>query len=280
MYPCVLRVYMNCYAENVAARFSNPGQPYEGLAKLVTIDKGKPTEHTDARWTGKLMFVEKHLQDPIRWQKPRRIFVNSMSDLFHDGVEEEWLNRIYAVMAFARKHTFQILTKRPKRMLEELRRLSRSIEPIERAARDMGFTFKWQPPLETKEYSLLPWPIPNIWHGVSVEDQETADERIPILMETPSAVRWISYEPALGPVTFQRWLTVTRQRPHMLDWIVYGGESGIGFRPDDPSWARGTRCECKNAGVSFYYKQSSGLRPGTGLLDGAVHHEYPHASQL
>ena len=95
---------LNCYAATMAARFNGPGQPYEGLAIR------KPGQ--DAKWTGKIMLVEKHLLDPLRWQKPRRVFVNSMSDLFHKDIPDEYIDRVFAVMALATRHTFQVLTCR------------------------------------------------------------------------------------------------------------------------------------------------------------------------
>lgn len=99
------------------------------------------------------------------------------------------------------------------------------------------------------------FPFSNVWLGVSVEDQKMADERIPLLLQTPAAVRWVSYEPALGPIDFQPWLTITRQRDRMLDWIVAGGESGPGARPAHPDWFRSVRDQCLAAGVPFFFKQ-------------------------
>lgn len=241
----------NCYAERIAARFSRPGQPYEGLAKHVAVTKEWekrefPLVVNEARWTGEVRFIREHLADPLRWKKPRRIFVNSMSDLFHEKVPDGWITDIFNVMAQCERHTFQILTKRPSRMQDWM------------AAR----------------CGRVP---PHVWLGVSVEDQKTADERIPLLLQTPAAVRWVSYEPALGPVDF------TNLNPPnfinafdhsfglpMLDWIVCGGESGPGARSMHPDWARSVRDQCQAAGVPFFFKQWGEFLPKwlTGAIKG------------
>jgi len=202
----------NCYAETMAARFSNPDQPYHGLAERTA--KG-------GRWTGKVRLVEEHLADPLRWRRPRRIFVNSMSDLFHEGLSDADIDRVFAVMALAPQHTFQALTKRPERMRAYLAKLSVHAErdrhnclpgrwqvrlseahppgtlPITKndVYRRLGVAakFNYDPPTP-------PWPLPNVWLGVSIEDQATADARVPILLDTPAAVRFVSAEPLLGPI--------------------------------------------------------------------------------
>jgi protein gp37 len=215
----------NCYAERVAARFSDVGQPFHGFAERVRGIRNPETKQGTfvniSRWTGEVELVEKQLEDPLRWKKPRRIFVNSMSDLFHEKVQEEWLAKIFKVMVDSPRHTFQILTKRPERMLEVMK----------------GFT-EFSTPFRGK-------PLPNVWLGVSVEDQATADERIPLLNQTPAAVRWVSYEPALGPVDFYG----TR-----IDWLVCGAESGPGARPMDIEWARSAKRQC-GYDVPFFMKQ-------------------------
>lgn len=185
---------VNCYAESVAARFSAPGLAYAGLT-------------TNGRWNGTVRLVPEHLADPIRWQKPRKIFVNSMSDLFHESLPADEIAAIFGVMALAKRHTFQVLTKRPERMRDFLlgkERVSGS------SLREMCF-YEARNFLGEKAVSGgTPWdaefPLPNVWLGVSVEDQKTADARIPILLDTPASVRFVSYEPALGPVDFARWV--------------------------------------------------------------------------
>lgn len=230
-----------CYAEKIAARFSAPGQPYHGFAER--------TPH-GGRWTGKVAVVENALDLPLRWKKPRRIFVNSMSDLFHEDLSFEDIDRVFAVMASARRHTFQILTKRADRMRSYVLRLARSIVPIEKAARAMGYTFKYD------EESLLPWPIPNVWLGVSVEDQAAADQRIPFLLDTPAAVHFLSCEPLLGPIDFSkvRGFNLVNLSLHYW-WVIVGGESGPRSREFRLRWGFQIREQCARAGVPFFMKQ-------------------------
>lgn len=195
-----------CYAEGIAARFSGPGLAYEGLAEMRG---GKP------RWTGKVAFVEGLLDLPLRWKKPRRIFVNSMSDLFHEDVPDQWIDRVFAVMALAPQHTFQILTKRSERMRAYLsdpwvaRRVGQhmcdmvlDLDLHHLALIAPGIDERLAPKGMTRVH-LDAWPLPNVWLGVSAEDQQRADERVPDLLATRAAVRFVSYEPALGPVSFR-----------------------------------------------------------------------------
>lgn len=202
-----------CYAERDAARFSASGLPYEGLAAFVT----RPDGSKEARWTGEVRLIEKHLTDPLRWKRPRKIFVNSMSDLFHEKVPDEWIDRIFAVMALSPQHIFQVLTKRPERMREYLTahttdwetghacgRIAEIIETMRRDDRPIG-------PLPHLEPGAPWWPLANVWLGVSCEDQATADERIPLLLDTPAAVRFISAEPLLGPIDLTRWTRIAWQ---------------------------------------------------------------------
>ncbi len=229
----------NCYAERQAARFSGQrkvGDDHEGgpiyadgpFSGFVSEVNGH------ASWTGKVELIESKLQEPLGWKRPRRIFVNSMSDLFHEALPDEAIARVFHVMHQARQHTFQVLTKRAPRM--------------------NSFCGSW---LMHSGFSPGgPWPLPNVWLGVSVEDQRTADERIPLLLETPAAVRFVSYEPALGPVSFHAFVGShpALDRPG-LDWIIVGGESGPGARPFDIGWARNTIAQCKAAGVACFVKQ-------------------------
>jgi protein gp37 len=250
-----------CYAEKMAARFSGPGMPYEGL---VTIGK------QGARWTGVVRLVPKKLDEPLRWKKPRRIFVNSMSDLFHESLSNETIAAIFGVMGAAPQHTFQVLTKRAKRMREwfvwvasqktGLGTITHSPAIIcAAAAQDAMPGWRW-----TVQHPRV-WPLPGVWMGVSVEDQKRADERIPDLLTTPAAVRWISLEPQLEDVDLWAYLkTPQRDRslaemraPSMpgLGWIVQGGESGHGARGFNPTWAKLTQEQCRKAGVAYFFKQ-------------------------
>lgn len=271
----------HCYAEGVARRFSGPGQPYEGLVRLDR--EGKPR----AQWNGTVRFVEEHLADPLRWKRPRMVFVNSMSDLFHEAISFETIAAIFGVMAASPRHTFQVLTKRPERAREffawcepdPAERLSELVSVLDD---DLGVTVAntingWSLPRGAVpdgplDGSRRRWPLPNVWLGVSVEDQRSADERIPHLLACPAAVRWVSYEPALGPVRFdrirnpggestfgpisalRRW-TAGGGTSTGIDWIVVGGESGPGASPFDVAWARSTIAQCREAGVPVFVKQ-------------------------
>jgi protein gp37 len=222
----------------------------------------------------------RRLSEPLRWRKPRRVFVNSMSDLFHEDVPDDYIAAVFGVMAAAPQHTFQVLTKRAER-------LPRWFEWLDAQNAGARTEVVWQAlrnevehhpdgdagPLHTKFCAdpTGPWPLPNVWLGVSVEDQQRADERIPHLLRVPAAVRFVSYEPALGPVSF-RWLrgagystapgAVNNEYDGMrkLDWIIVGGESGLGARPCDVAWVRSVVRQCRAAGVPCFVKQL-GARP-------------------
>lgn len=252
-----------CYAEGIAARFSGPGQPYEGLAEFRG---GKP------RWIGKLAFVEQALTLPLRWKRPRRIFVNSMSDLFHESVPDEWIDRVFAVMALAPQHSFQVLTKRSARMREYMQPEAR-----------MKLWAGWVTKAMDRGERPPAWPLPNVWMGVSAEDQRRADERVPDLLATPAAVRFVSAEPLLLGIDFRWALASPLQiasgflaRGHFapgletlrrLDWIIVGGESGPNARPMHPAWARSIRDQCAAAGVAFHFKQWGEYRPLGAIHD-------------
>jgi protein gp37 len=222
----------NCYAEKVAHRFSGAGMPYEGLT------------NAQGRWNGAIRVVDEHLTKPLSWKKPRRVFVNSMSDLFHENVADETISLVFAVMALAPQHTFQVLTKRPARMRDYLREMSSDPD---------AFCFAWARE-SFEERSGQPadvWPLPNVWLGVSVEDEETADARITLLLQTPAALRFISAEPLLSPVNLN---------PHLyedqhLDWVIVGGESGYGARPCHRHWIALVLQQCRQAAVPCFVKQ-------------------------
>ena len=225
----------NCYAEHIAARFSGPGLPFAGFAEY-----GRPNEFSGKNgpphWTGKIGVVESALDAALHWKRPRRVFVNSMSDLFHGGVSDGTLNRIFAVMALTPQHTYQILTKRPERMRDLLNDPEIGVQ-IDRAVHALGIPG-----------GVGPWPLPNVWLGVSAENQPAADDRIPPLLATPAAVRFVSLEPLLGDISFRGDL-----KP--IDWVIVGGESGPGARPMHPDWARSIRDQCQAAGVAFFFRQ-------------------------
>lgn len=240
----------HCYAETMAKRFSGPGMPYEGLLG------------TAGRWNGQIRVVPELLDQPLRWRKPRRVFVNSMSDLFHEGVPRDFILRVFMVMRRASHHTFQVLTKRPERMR---RLLSEWLPPAEALA-DMSLVQKS--------------PAPNVWLGVSVEDQATADERIPLLLATPAAARFVSAEPLLGPVGFPfarigEWNSLAREHGQeyaatALDWVIVGGESGPRARPCAVDWVRSIVEQCRAAGTACFVKQLGASPVEDGCESGHV----------
>lgn len=225
----------NCYALRQARR-------------LKSVGSVKYQRDGDPRTSGPGFGLTVHpdtLDQPLRWRRPRRIFVDSMSDLFHDQVPDTFLLQVFSVMQRAPQHTFQVLTKRHGR--------TRSVMPwLERKLTEDGQA----------------WPLPNVWLGTSVEDQKRADLRIPALMQTPATVRFISAEPLLGPVTLTHLHThcpthdfsggfcvgpcPDRRRP---DWVIVGGESGKGARPMHPEWARSLRDQCTKANIAYLFKQ-------------------------
>lgn len=276
----------NCYAMGIAHRFREmyqgrawSGKPAGGLTKSVN---GK------AVWTGMLGLAPDHIiTAPLRWKRPRRIFVNSMGDLFHEDVPDAWIDRVFAVMALCPQHTFQILTKRAKRMREYMARVLGATEfprgfrcppwpnLLNRVERDWikenpNYMKDIRPLLMRNIRVLADGPLPNVWLGVSCEDQRRADERVPDLLATPAAVRFVSAEPLLGPIDFTMLHHdgvvnidalngshgISTKAPSVkLDWIIAGGESGPGARPMHPDWVRAIRDQCAAAGTAFFFKQ-------------------------
>ena len=203
----------------------------------------------------------KILAAPLTWRKPRRIFVCSQPDLFGEWWPDEWIDKVFAVMALAPQHIFQVLTKRPERMRAYL---SKATVRHHVCAGD-GCPY-------CSDSGLTAWslaPYPNVWLGVSVEDQPTADERIPLLLQTPAAVRFISYEPALGSISL---LNADGDGPRSgirgaLHWGIYGGESGPGARPNDISWAREFIRQCRVCGIAPFVKQLGAVPVGSVLYE-------------
>ena len=274
----------HCYAEVMAARFSDPGQWGNGLAQRVALPGGG----TDHRWTGKVELVDAALDLPLRWRSPRRIFVNSTSDLFHEKVPDEWIDRVFAVMALAPQHTFQVLTKRPERMRDYFlgRRLNfgRASDVLHEMTHPCSEDDHDWAVDQLDAFDASGRPLPNVWLGTSIEDQATADDRIPHLLATPAAVRFISAEPLLGPVDLTGIAIprpdlrasvildvlngtggLVRGGPGRIDWVIVGGESGPGARPMHPDWARSLRDQCKAAGVPFFFKQWGEWEPRRGF---------------
>lgn len=233
----------HCYAETFAERW-----------------RGVPGHHFENGFDVTLR--PERLDQPLRWKRPRRIFVNSMSDLFHEAVPDSYIAEVFGVMAQTPQHTYQLLTKRHGRMRSLL---------LNQPSFQRRFCFRW--------------PLPNLWIGISAEDQKWADIRIPALLDTPAAVRFVSAEPLLGPITLKLdWLAqrccpicgefadvegscgplhdAMLENPGGIGWVIAGGESGPGARPMRAEWARSLQDQCAAAGVPFFFKQDSGPRPG------------------
>jgi protein gp37 len=259
----------NCYAMRQAHRSSGAGGAYEGLTKLT---KGGPV------WTGAIRMVPELLDWPLRRRKPLHIFVNSMSDLGHEGIPDDFLWSVLAIAALCSQHTMQILTKRIERLqrllsIDESEALSKLCTALgnmldgpwvwnegkrfrDRIEKAISATMGIDHDNDGNELQvdLMPWPLPNVWLGVSVEDQRRADERLPLLRQTPAAVRFVSAEPLLGPIDLD--LVDCMGAPTGdIHWVIVGGESGPGARPMHPDWARSLRDQCAAAGVPFFFKQ-------------------------
>ena len=251
----------NCYAKTMHERFNGPGS-------FNTVQ-----------------LHPERLTQPLRWRKPSMVFVNSMSDLFHQDVPDEFIARVFAVMAAAPEHTFQVLTKRHARM--------RSLLSSLRWAELLCDAPEWPTAfLDGEPYGIdidPERPLSNVWLGVSVEDQQWADIRIPALLDTPAAVRFLSCEPLLGPIDF-RWTPYAHQasgetyRQYLdrngsvgqyealsrIDWVIVGGESGRGARVMQADWARSLRDQCQAAGVPFLFKQWGEWAPQKTLSVGCL----------
>jgi protein gp37 len=267
----------HCYAMTLAKRLKAMGSP-------------KYQTDGDPRTSGPGFGVAVHpgsLDAPLHWRKPRKVFVNSMSDLFHDKVTDEFIADVFAVMAVANQHTFQVLTKRHARMRNLLSRASFVEMVADRVQVRDGISSR----------DIASWPLPNVWLGVSVENQSWADIRIPALLNTPARVRFLSCEPLLGALDLVPYLRPARCSQcggtwpghacgptHALlavdpgvHWVIAGGESGDGARPVDLRWVREIRDECQKSGVPFLFKQVGGRTPKAGgrELDGREWTEYP-----
>lgn len=265
----------NCYAMRIAPRTDDmsKGCPVAGNyggGRLTTNSKAGPV------WTGELRFVERRLRAPLKRKKPTTYFVNSMGDLFHEDVPDEWIDKVFAVMALCPQHTFQVLTKRAERMRDYMARIfgsnvaprgfvcppwSALLNRVERSwmAANPDYMTDIRPLLLRgfEGGRTLPnGPLDNVWLGVSTERQKEYDERWPHLASTPAAVRFISYEPALGPLNLQS-MALTLDHPIKMfpDWVICGGESGHDARPMHPAWPRELRDQCALIGVPFFFKQ-------------------------
>ena len=244
----------NCYAERMAIRLAHiPGATGDQYSDVIGSNM-----MGGYHWDGKTALVESALTKPLHWKKPRMIFVCSMGDLFHESVPFEWIDKVFAVMALCPQHTFQVLTKRPARMLEYFEMLRTNDSCFICLQRQASRISKSHAPKLYNNAPVSNWPLPNVWLGVTAEDQQRADERIPDLLKCPAAKRFISVEPILGAVDLA--YTCFNGSDSFgtmpgIDWVICGGESGPGARPMHPDWARSLRGQCDEAGVAFFFKQ-------------------------
>lgn len=294
----------NCYAMKMAHRLqAMAGKPrwtknlggtghYAGTTKVV---------NGNAVWTGKLALAPEHvLTAPLRRKKPTTYFVNSMGDLFHEDCPDEWIDKVFAVMALSPQHTFQVLTKRAERM---------------RAYCDAVTASRLQAgclsvPANLGPHTIpLQWPLPNVWLGVSTEDQKRAEERVPFLLGTPAAIRFVSAEPLLGPINFRKimldehtWVDAitgwhSQQRgpgpieqvlkeftplppqTGRLHQIITGGESGPNARPMHPQWAREVRDQCSFL-TAFFHKQNGEFASVSEVEGAGAHFTFPDGATV
>jgi protein gp37 len=253
----------NCYAAELAAKRLKNHPTYRGLATVTRSGR--------AAFTGLVRYIPDKLAEPLRWQVGRRIFVNSMSDLFHEAVPEVVIDRVFTVMALAPRHTFQVLTKRPERMLAYCAGLTRE-RLMERAhydaegrspvagggARSLIYVSR------RGGYAFPELPLRNLWLGTSAEDQSTWDERVELLGQVPAVVRFVSAEPLLGPIdSGNAFDPPPESSPYQpINWVIIGGETGPNHRAMNPLWAQQLAEQCTLAYVPVFVKQDSGPKPG------------------
>ena len=256
----------NCYAIGVAARQMSP--QHRGLTKV----RPKGAKRPGPDWTGEVRTVPAKLAEPLRWRKPRRVFVNSMSDLFHAQVPFEYIAAVFGVMAACPQHTFLVLTKRPERAREFFDWIV--------GVGSKGYV--WQTmfvhaqehvriaELEGRMGSPWPWPLPNVQLGTSVEDQASADKRIPEVLACPAALHWVSLEPLLDEVDLH--LDINGKAGPHLQWVVVGGELGPGARPFHLDWARSVIEQCRESRVPVFVKQLGAMprQPASAVEEGGL----------
>jgi protein gp37 len=206
-------------------------------------------------------FHPDRLQQPLHWRQPRRIFVCSMGDLFHEDVPDKWRNGVFQTFDAAPRHTYMVLTKRPQAMADYINR--------------------------TFHHDAMASVYTRVWLGVTVCNQAEADAKIPVLLRTPAALRFVSIEPMLGPVALNRALPDAQSRGNgdaYIDWVICGGETGPGARPMCLNWANDIRSQCADAGVPFFFKGHGTYltpkrHPLYHVLDGRKWHEFPKAKE-
>ena len=287
----------HCYAERMAVRQTKmrpePNNPYHAVV-------------TNGEWNGKTVwaeFAQSRLWKPARWRKPRRVFVCSMSDLFHPSTPDGWIDRVFATAAACPQHTFQILTKRPERMAQYMR--GGADERV------------WQLTYQCTGKVRADWPLKNVWLGVTAETQEMLVARLPWLVRMPAAVRFLSLEPMLGPINLREehgtigddgsivleqafgdprelwacrrcqgaryaetdpqaiWCGACNGTGVGINWVIVGGETGPHARPMPGPFVRGVRDQCAAAGVPFFFKQWGTALGGGSDIDGREWREFP-----
>lgn len=251
----------NCYAMKLAGTRLRIHPTRVGLTQDT---KAGPV------WTGEVRLHEPALLQPLRWKRPRRIFWNAHGDLFHDNVADEWIDRVFAVCALTPHHTHMILTKRSARMREylALRDTSKVGDPITMAAFGMNRAVRGY----RGSGGSAEWPLPNVWLGVSVEDQPRADERREDFRATPAAVKFVSYEPALGPVDWDGW--------EFVHQIIGGGESGPKARRMHPDWQRNTRDWSARHGIAYFFKQWGEWASVSEVEGPGEHYQFPDGATV
>jgi len=225
----------NCYAERMARRLAHMGKEGYGY---VTHKKGG--------WNGKIYrkFYNDVINKPLHWKKPRMVFVSSMGDLFHENVPFEWIDKVVEVAEVTPWHTYQFLTKRADRMLEYFKWRWNNAD---QHTLDCTKAKQWKKEHDIDDVSMY---VPNLWLGVTCENQECADMRLPQLLQTPAAVRFVSVEPCLESVNIEYWL-------HRINWVIVGCESGPKRRECKIEWVRSIIRQCKPAGIPVFVKQLS-----------------------
>lgn len=268
----------HCYAATMTKRLAAMGrEEYEGLL------------NSHGHFNGKVNQLTERLAVPLKWRKPRMVFVNSMSDLFHEEIPDKFIRMVFAIMSICGQHTFQVLTKRAKRMAEWFANDENSLSACQAELIASDWWCDVRPDRTPTNRDRMRdtsqingtrrgvgdgnyWPLGNVWLGVSSEDEKRAYERIPHLIDCPAVVRFVSAEPLLGPIDFSGFFGV--------DWVIVGGESGTKARPMRIEWVREIRDRCKTASIPFFFKQwgRRGFAPDCAIIDGMEHREFPAAT--
>ncbi|MBO0752504.1 MAG: phage Gp37/Gp68 family protein [Bradyrhizobiaceae bacterium] len=251
---------VNCYAEAETAQSAQQGGWGEGFAS-ITADGPK--------WTGTVALHEDRLMLPLAITRPSRIFVNAFADVFHEEMADMAIDRVFAVMATAPQHRYVILTKRQKKMQAYMADPATSGR-VAAAVAALGRNGK-----------LACWPPANLWLGVTTENQKEAERRVPVLLRTPAAVRFIAAEPLLSAVELRpEWLAHPGAAGPTIDWVMAGGESGPNARPIEVAWVRALRDQCARTATPFYWtnwgaSMPDGQAADDGFLDGVLHRTFP-----